>query len=401
VNSPDNAAERLLVLDDTAEVAELVGSLAEQAGFAATVTTDLDAFNAALERNPPDVIVLDLQMPGTDGIQVLRQLSAGGSTAKILLLTGMDQSTMSSAERFGRQAGLHMVEAMSKPFEPEKLVAALKAQRSMIGQLTPEDLSAAMDDSTLVLSYQPVVRHLGNRNWHAESVEALPRWQHRTLGLLNPGQFLPLISSDRSDLMRQLTDFVLQRGAEQLRQWQNDGLHLGLRVNVPGGLIADAKFPDRLAGLLDEYGIDPALLTLEISDASKLGQTREGIEILTRLRIKAIRLALDDFGAPGASMQDLYLLPINEVKLDRCLTSDIVNVRGASALFEGLVNIARSLGITSCAKCVESIEQLNMVAGLKCDLAQGFHIATPVPASEIPKVLMSWTADAAGRRVAR
>lgn len=394
MTSPGHVAEKLLVLDDTADIAELIGNLAEQAGFSATVTTDIDAFNAVLERNSPSVIVLDLQMPGTDGVQVLRQLSASGSTAKILLLSGMDQRTIFSAERFGRQAGLNMLGSMSKPFEPERLIAKLAAGRSLTGQLTSADLGAAMVDSTLILKYQPVVRHLGDNTWHAESVEALPRWQHPDLGLLSPGQFLPLISSDRSDLMRHLTDFVLQRGAEQLRQWQSDGLHLGLRVNVPGGLIGDANFPDRLGSLLDEYGVDPALLTLEISDASSLGQSREGIEILTRLRIKEIRLALDDFGAPRAAIQDLYMLPVNEVKLDRCITADIVSVPGAAILFGGLVDVARRLGIVCCAEGVESNEQLDRLADLKCDLAQGFHIATPVPAADIPKVLTSWTANA-------
>lgn len=388
--------ERLLVLDDTADIAELVGALAEQAGFVATVTTDVDAFNAALEHHPPNVIVLDLQMPGTDGIQVLRQLSASGSTAKILLLTGMDQRTIFSAERFGRQAGLNMLGAMSKPFEPEKLIARLSSGRSLTAKLTSADLGAAMNDSTLILKYQPVVRRLRDRTWHVESVEALPRWQHPDLGLLSPGQFLPLISSDRSDLMRHLTDFVLQRGAEQLRHWQSNSLHLGLRANVPGGLIADADFPDRLERLLEEHCVDPALLTLEISDASSLGKSREGLEILTRLRIKEIRLALDDFGSPGAAMQDLYVLPINEVKVDRCITADIVGVPGASMLFGGLIDLSKRLGIACCAEGVESNEQLDLLADLGCDLAQGFHIATPVPAAEIPKALASWTAESNG-----
>lgn len=392
--STTHADERLLVLDDSVEIAELIGELGREAGFNTTVTTEADAFNAALERDPPKIIVLDLQMPKTDGIEILAQLSASGTTAGILIVTGMDKRTVVSAERFGRQAGLNMLGTLQKPFTPESMIAKLTAARDVTRQLTGADLNAAMDDSSLILYFQPVVRRLGPQSWHAESVEALPRWQHPVLGLLTPAQFLPLVGSERGGLMRRLTDFVLERGIAQLQSWQRDGLHLGLRVNVAAGLIADTGFPDRLERLLREKEADPALLTLEISDATSLYQSRDGIEILTRLRLKEINLSLDDFGAAGPAINGLYALPINEVKIDHCLTTDLAFEQGASVLFRGLVDIARQLGIVCCAEGVESAEQLNALDVIGCDLAQGFHIGVPVPAADIPKALINWLAEA-------
>ena len=288
--------ETILILDDTVEIAELIGELAAQAGFAPTVTTDIESFNRELERTAPQVIVLDLQMPGTDGIEVIRQLSSIGCRSRILLVTGMDPRTVDSAKRFGERLGLNMLGAVHKPFVPEALIDMLRRARSLTGQLSSEDFDAALHEATLIIQYQPVVRRLRRRSWHAESVEALPRWKHPDFGMIAPGQFLPLLGSDRSALMQRLTDFVLQRGAEQLRTWQSIGLHLGLRVNVPAGLISDTDFPDRLEGLLAEFNADPELLTLELSDALPLAQSPDGMEILTRLRLKGIRLSLDDFG---------------------------------------------------------------------------------------------------------
>lgn len=400
MSSIDRAAEQLLVLDDAIDIAELIGDLAQQAGFVATVTTDIDAFNAALECNPPSVIVLDLQMPTTDGVEVLRQLSAVGATASILLVTGMDKRTIVSAERYGRQAGLNMLGVLPKPFTPETLIAKLTAARNLTGQLTAADLGAALDNSSLVLRYQPIIRRIGQGSWHAESVEALPRWQHPDLGLLGPAQFLPLISSERSGLMQQLTDFVLQRGVEQLQQWQSAGLHLGLRVNVAAGLIADTGFPNRLERLLQEFGADPALLTLEINDVSSLGQSRDGIEILTRLRLKEIRLSLDDFGSAGPAINSIYSLPFNEFKIDHCITADLTREQGAPVLFRGLIDIAQKLDVVCCAEGVESAEQLDLLDEMGCELAQGFHICTPLPATHIPKALSRWTAEPASRATA-
>ena len=197
--------------------------------------------------------------------------------------------------------------------------------------------------------------------------------------------------------MRQLTDFVFQQGIEQLRQWQNVGVHLGLRVNVAAGLINDIEFPNRLENLLDQNGTDPALLTLEISDASCLAQSRDGIEILTRLRLKGMNLALDDFGVNGSALQGIYTLPVNEVKIDGAITGDLTREQGATIVFRGILNILRELDIICCAKGVESSEQLRLLDELGCDLVQGFHISTPLPAEEIPKALASWTADATPR----
>lgn len=392
MSSSRNSA-RLLVLDDDAELGELIGELGRRAGFEPAVTTDGSAFNEELGRAAPDLIVLDLQMPGTDGIQVLKDLAAGGSTAAILLVSGMDQRTIASAEHFGRNAGLNIVGHLQKPFAPETLLSRLSSAHEAARRLTPADLARAIEEGEMSLRYQPVVRRLRSGAWHAESVEALLRWQHPSLGLLIPAQFLSLIDSDRSELMKQLTDFVFERGIEQLRVWQKDGLHIGLRVNVAAGLIADGGFPDRLEALLREHDADPELLTIEMRDVADLGHSSKGADILTRLRLKSIKLALDDFGAAGASFGGWYTLPFGELKLDRSLVSDIEKAAGAAVLVGGLVDVAHRLDMACCAIGVETAGQLAILDELGCDLAQGFHIGAPQPAAKLQQALSDWTAE--------
>lgn len=394
MTSTTSKTDRLLILDDVIEIAELIGGLGEQAGFLVTVTTDIDAFNTALEKEQPSVIALDLQMPRTDGIEVLRRLAASACMARVLLITGMDRQTTASAKRFGQQLGLNILGTVQKPFDPESLIDMLSRARNLSGVLSPDDLANAIRDTALILRYQPVIRRLGPQSWHAESVEALPRWHHPEFGVLTPRKFLPLIASERSELMRHLTDYVLQQSAQQLQQWQSSGLHLGLRVNLPAGLITDTEFPDRLECLFDECAADSALLTLELSDVSALVNSRDCIEILTRLRLKGIKLSLDDFGISGSSLQALYALPITEAKIDRRLTSDLVRESGAELAVGGILQLLKALDIDCCAEGVESSEQMNTLDELECDLLQGFYIGTPMPAADIPKALESWTTDA-------
>ncbi|MEX2124125.1 MAG: EAL domain-containing response regulator [Woeseia sp.] len=388
---------RLLVLDDDAELGELIGELGERAGFSATVTHEPGRFNEELGKATPDLIVLDLQMPDTDGVEVLRDLAAGGVTAGILLVSGMDKRTIASAEHFGRQAGLNLVGTVQKPFTPEFMIGKLTSAHEVTRRLSGEELARAIENGEMTLHYQPVIRRIRAGTWHAESVEALLRWQHPTLGSLVPSQFLSLIDSDRGQLMQQLTDFVFERGIEQLRVWQGDGYHIGLRVNVAAGLIADALFPDRLEALLNEHETDPELLTLEIREEaaagqSSLGQSSKGSDILTRLRLKSIKLSLDDFGAAGPALNGLYTLPFGEIKIDRCLIADLARESGAAVLVRGLIDIAHKLDMLCCAVGVETAEQMQLLDEAGCDLIQGFYIGSPLPAAKLPQSLAEWTA---------
>ncbi len=386
------ATDTLLVLDDCAETAELIGELGRLAGFEAAVTTDVDAFNFAVAQQHPSMITLDLRMPGADGIEVLRSLAARGCTAGILLISGVDTRTIISAERFGQKADLNILGSVTKPFDSESLVARLRSLRDITGKPVPGDFRTAIHDENVTLRYQPVVRRLGPRSWHAESVEALPRWIHPDLGVVTPDQFLPTLGPARETIMRNLTDYVLQRGAAQLQQWQCSGLHLGLRVNIPAALISDTGFPDRLAGLLGEYNVDPTLLTLELTDAMELACSRDGVDILTRLRLKGISLSLDGLGGDMSALQSLYVLPVNEAKLDRRITADITRECGAAVVLRRLIQLVQELKIEGCVVGVETSEELEYLEEFECDLIQGFYVSPPVPATDVPKALEVWTA---------
>ena len=242
----------LVTLDDDKEIADVVGAVAEQAGFDAKVTTSPGPFHDAIDLHDPDVIVLDLQMPEMDGIQVLRSLAEKDVRAGILLVTGMDERTMAAAEQYGRSKDLLVLGALQKPFMPEDLLETLRSARSATGQLTAKDLQHAIENDELLVYYQAIVRRFADSTWDIGSMEALLRWDHPQRGILTPDAFLDM--GEKSGLMGALTDFVLQRGIEQLKGWQAKRLNLGLRINIAASLINDIDFPDRLEQLLARAG---------------------------------------------------------------------------------------------------------------------------------------------------
>jgi len=378
----------LLALDDEEEIAETVCAIGAKAGFRAVSSTTPARIRELVDQHKPDVIVLDLQMPGLDGVSALRHLADVHSTAKIFLVTGMDERTIASAEQYGLRRGLTIFGTLQKPFDPGELFTRLERAHAAIRPLTAADLEQAIANGELVVHYQPIIRRFADNTWDVAAVEALLRWNHPIRGLLAPDAFIKM--GEAGGLSRAITDFVLQRGIEQLKGWEAVRLRLGLRINVSATLISDIGFPDRLEAMLVEHSLDPEMLALEITETAMLEQTPDAFDILTRLRIKNIGLAIDDFGIGYSSLTQLFRMPFNEMKIDRSLVGRIIEAKEAWIMVDALVALAHKLNLVVCAEGVENQATLDALGGFGCDFAQGYHISPPVPAVEIPKIIARW-----------
>ena len=378
----------LIALDDEEEIASLIAAIGTRAGCAATALTSHAAFRQQLEEKRPDIIVLDLQMPGGDGVRMLRLLAEANVRAGIFLVTGMDERTIASAEQYGVGKGLKMLGTLQKPFDPDQLLQLFERAHAALRPLTAHDLEQAIENNELMVYYQPTVRRFADNTWDIAAVEALLRWNHPIRGLLTPDAFLSM--GEQHGLSRAMTDFVIQRGVQQLKGWQAMRLNVGLRINISATLISDVDFPDRLEATLAEQSIDPEALTLEVTETGMLDQRPETYDILTRLRIKNINLAIDDFGIGYSSLTQLFRMPFNEMKIDKSLVLRVMESKEASIMVDALVSLAHKLNLTVCAEGVENEATLAFLGSVACDGAQGYYVSPPVPPAEMPKVITRW-----------
>ena len=378
----------LLAFDDDREIVETICAIGVRAGFRTASSTSSDRLRELVETMKPDVVVLDLQMPGDDGVSALRYLADSRSTAKIFLVTGMDERTIAAAEQYGLRRGLSVFGTLQKPFDPDELLARFERAHASIRPLTPADLAQAIENGELVVHYQPIIRRFADSTWDVAAAEALLRWNHPVRGLLTPDSFVSM--GEAHGLSRAMTDFVLQRGIEQLKGWETQRLRIGLRVNISATLIADLAFPDRLERMLLDQAVDPEALSLEITETGMLEQTPDAFDILTRLRIKNIGLAIDDFGIGYSSLTQLFRMPFNEMKIDRSLVGRIIESKEASIMVDALVSLAHKLNLTVCAEGVENRATLEELGRFGADLAQGYFIGTPVPPAELPPIIAHW-----------
>jgi len=247
------------------------------------------------------------------------------------------------------------------------------ARLSMLG-----DLRAAIETDQLTVVYQPKL-YLATGS--VVGVEALVRWVDPVRGTVPPPEFVRV--AEDTGLIKQLTDLVLARGIGQLAEFQRAGLDMGLAVNLSTHDLFDSRLPERVRGYLDSHGVDPSRLTLEITESSLFvdaPRTRATIDGLHRV---GLRMAVDDFGTGYSSLSYLRRLPVHELKIDQSFVERMLVDPQDEVIVRSTVDLGHNLGLVVVAEGVESLDVLDRLREMGCDVAQGYAISEPVLSSDI------------------
>jgi diguanylate cyclase (GGDEF)-like protein/PAS domain S-box-containing protein len=244
-----------------------------------------------------------------------------------------------------------------------------------------EELRMALDRSELRLCYQLEV-DLAEES--TTGVEALVRWQHPTLGLLPPSEFIDV--AEETGLVVPLGDWVLREACRELAERDPRDHPGGLRlsVNLSARQLGVPELIDTVRDVLDETGLDPSRLCLEITESVLMDDVQSSIDALLDLKALGVRLAIDDFGTGYSSLSYLRRFPVDVVKLDRSFVAGLGVDSAATAIVAAVVNLAHALGIVVVAEGVETEAQLVALRALRCDRAQGYYWNRPLPADELP-----------------
>jgi EAL domain-containing protein (putative c-di-GMP-specific phosphodiesterase class I) len=379
-------SNRLLIVDDEAAVGDFLVKVAAGRGYEAKAVCDASDFKERLGEWSPARILLDLQMPGTDGIELLRTLAELKCTAEIVIMSGFDEKVIESARRLGEERGLKISATIRKPFRIDEVESILSIPGGTTEQIDVEAIENAIDRAELCLQFQPKIdlavaagAGAGTR-YRTLGFEGLVRWNHPTRGLLGPGEFLPLAES--AGMMDRITDAVLELALGQQRVWLEEGFRTSLAINVSAQNLRDAGFADRLQARCADAGVAPELLIVELTETAAMDDPATAIDIMTRLRIKGLRLAIDDFGTGYSSLVQLQILPFSELKIDRAFVRDCDRSRQSRVIVKTMIDLARNLGLTSVAEGVESRVVLDLLRESGCDMAQGYYVAKPLSSQD-------------------
>lgn len=381
----------LLAVDDERDFLDLVTEIATGVGFQVQAAETAAAFRELLSQHRPSLILLDLQMPGMDGVEALRHLALIGTRAGVLLVSGMDQRVLSSAQQVGGSLGLKMLGTLQKPIMLEDIEAALRNNLQPEEAVSAAALRRAIEEYELVVHYQPMLLRQDGE-WRVKTMEALVRWQHPERGLLLPAEFLPLAESN--DLIMGITDFVLTDAIRQVGHWRERGLDIGVAVNLSPRLVRDLEFPDRLVQVLREYSVSAESLTFEVKETPSLTDWDLVMDSFARLRVRGVGLALDDFGVGTSSLTHLYKMPFNILKIDHLLINESASSAAAATIVKAIIDLGHALSLTVTAEGVQSGAQFDFLDQASCDSLQGQFISSPLPASEVERFILAWSGAA-------
>jgi diguanylate cyclase (GGDEF)-like protein/PAS domain S-box-containing protein len=252
-----------------------------------------------------------------------------------------------------------------------------------------EQIRRALAAREFVLYYQPKVNMAKGSLIGAE---ALIRWQHPLRGLLGPNLFLPVIE-DHS-LAVEVGDWVIDEALGQMESWRAAGLDIPVSVNVCARQLQEPRFIDRLRALLDAHPtISPTRLELEVLETSALWDVAQVSELIGECRRLGVSVALDDFGTGYSSLTYLKRIPANILKIDQSFIRDMLNDPEDMAILEGVLGLATAFRRQAIAEGVETVAHGSMLLQLGCELAQGFGIARPMPAGDLPAWAAAWKPD--------
>jgi predicted signal transduction protein with EAL and GGDEF domain len=266
------------------------------------------------------------------------------------------------------RSGCELYSAARDEYSPDRLALA-------------GELRGAIDRQELVLHYQPKADVQSGR---VESVEALVRWRHPRRGLIAPDEFVPL--AERTGLIRDLTHAVLDQAFCQLRLWLDEGLDLGVSVNVSARDLLNLELPETVASLLGEYRVPAERIELEVTESVILADPMRARVVLARLSAMGVQLAIDDFGSGYSSLAYLKRLPVGEIKIDRSFVINMQLDADDAVIVRSTIDLGRNLGLRVVAEGVESEAIWRELARLGCDQAQGYFLSRPIPGPE----LASW-----------
>ena len=400
----------LLIVDDEPQVRKLLETLLQHEGYQTLTASSGEEALLLVAQQPPDLILLDIMMPGMDGYDVASQLKGNAATANIpiIMLTALSES---EARISGLETGAE--EFLSKPVEHIELwlrvrnLLRLKAHgdqlkthglmlelqlqnqtRETVHDLTREalenDLRLAVERSDFTLHYQPKVELASGA---VCALEALLRWDRPGHGAVSPAVFVPLLET--LGLIVPVGRWVIDNVCRQIAAWQRSDIGaVEVSVNVSGHQLIEGDLIADIAASLAKTGVAAHWLEVELTESSLMENTQHTIASLQRLRAMGVKISIDDFGTGYSSLAYLRRFPIDTLKIDIAFIREVTSNPQDAAITRTIIELAHSLELRVVAEGVESQAQLAFLKAAGCDQIQGYLFSRPLPMQELERLLL-------------
>ena len=248
-------------------------------------------------------------------------------------------------------------------------------------------LRMALEKNEFLLYYQPLVSLSSNT---VTGVEALLRWKHTKLGMISPAEFIPI--AEDSGLIIPIGEWALRTAIRQMKSWLNSGFTLKtMAVNLSALQLNQFQFPEMVLRILEEEGLPPDYLELEITESVAMKEPEKAIRIMDVLHQRGVRMSIDDFGTGYSSLAYLNRFPIDKLKIDQSFVRDIDTDPDDEAIVKAVISMAKTLRLHTLAEGVETENELQLLRRNDCDDVQGYYFSRPLPTDDLEKWLNNFS----------
>ena len=390
-NSPAGQP-RIMVVDDDLHIHAAVGMVLENAGYD-HISVLPQKLEERLTSYNPTTILLDLSMPGFDGIEVLGLLRMRGFGGRVIVMSGSDRDLIETARRVGQSYGLRMGVGLEKPLKAREIIAAVRTEEEVAPRSDAmSDIARGFASGEFRFHYQP---KYDLRSRSLVGFESLVRWQHPNRGLLLPGAFLAQMMS--GGFKAELARASLKDAVRQLEEWHELGSTTNISVNVALEDATDPSFLLQLTAAVNAMSAPPASLTVELLESSADVDLHAAAAALTRVRLLGVNVSIDDFGTQSSSLARLQNLPANELKIDRSFVVNLPKFKQDQIIVRSVITMARELGLPAVAEGIEDHDTMRLLVEMGCVYGQGFLFAKAMPAEDATRLLEEQSRQSAQR----
>lgn len=395
----------VIILDDDPEIGELFSNICEIISLSCQRYTDPELFLEG-HCSAGQILVMDLNMPGIDGLQVLRKLADKEVKCPTILTSGLGERILSSSRKVAESHGIHIIGFLPKPFSIKESMTLLQQakvdleERSLARvpvagdagrklpppEFTEQQIYQGLQLQQFLLHFQPQLDLTESRIF---SCEALVRWQHPEYGLLYPDAFIQQV--EKSDFVDEFTWYTFSEACKAIRQFEQAGLDIRVSVNMPPELVVASSI-DRLEEILDLYKVPSNKVVIEITERGVMDDLTDATEVLTRMSMKGLQIAIDDFGTGNSSLKQLEMIPFKELKIDSSFVIRGLE-SGTRAIISNTAKLAHALDMHVVVEGVETKEMLDYVRSLNCEYVQGYFISRPVDSASFISFVQNYHAN--------
>ncbi|MCB2107480.1 MAG: EAL domain-containing response regulator [Rhodobacteraceae bacterium] len=381
----DRGNLNVLVVDDSPVIQKVAIKVLADCGVT-RVDTALDGLQLfeKIEVKRYDVILLDLNMPNMDGVEVLATADPAKGFPPVILCSASDQKVLKSAREVASLKGVQIVGILEKPYSGQALAALLdklgtddRTRKAKVQDILDINHILANLDQSLELVYQP---KFCLKKGNVCGVETLARWRNPDGLVLPPATFVPALEDANQTAV--LTKLVTARAAAQAAQWARDGIDLSVSVNVSADDLVMPGFIEFVTEVTNKEKLDPQKLTFEVTETKVATDISGMLTTLTRLRLKGFGLSIDDFGCGTSTLQQLRQAPFSELKIDQQFVSHLASDTQNHAIVNSCIDLGHKLGMTIVAEGLETQEDMLELRKLGCESVQGYLIAKPQTADD-------------------